>query len=210
MKLTTPPTATDRRTFIAKLAAGLAGALWLGQPRPASADTVPYLGEIMLVPQSFAPKGWALCNGQLLPINQNQALFSLLGTTYGGNGQTSFALPDLRDRVPIHFGQGPGLTPRSLGERSGAVTHTLLLTEYPNHTHGMRVSSALASLVSPTGAYPARNPAGYTQYAPAPPDALMSDSAVGLVGGNQPHVNMQPYLGLHFVIALQGQFPSQT
>lgn len=204
-------TALDRRRFLERLAAGLAATLWLGRPKPAAAattETVPYLGEIMLIACNFPPKGWAFCQGQLLPINQNQGLFSLLGTTYGGNGQTTFALPDLRDRVPIHFGQGNGLSTRVLGERSGVAAHTLALTELPAHTHGVRASSGLATVLSPGGMYPARDPASYSQYAAAPPDAMMT--SVGTVGGSQAHDNVQPCLGLHFCIALQGVFPSQT
>ena len=204
-------TALDRRRFLERLAAGVAATLWLGRPKPAAAattETVPYLGEIMLISCNFPPKGWAFCNGQILPINQWQGLFSLLGTTYGGNGQTTFALPDLRDRVPIHFGQGNGLSLHVLGERSGVAAHTLALTEIPVHTHGVRASSAVATALSPGGMYPARDPASSSQYAAAPPDAVMT--AVGTVGGSQAHDNIQPCLGLHFCIALQGVFPSQT
>ena len=200
--------AFDRRAFLGRLAAAVAGAVVLGRPGTARAETVPFLGEIMLISCYFAPKGWALCNGQLLPINQNQALFSLLGTTYGGNGQTSFALPDLRDRVPIHFGQGPGLSDRVLGERSGVSSHTLGLTEIPAHTHLVRASSALATQVTPAGMFPARNPAGYTQFTATTPDVAMT--ATGSSGSSQPHENTQPCLGLNFCIALQGVFPSQN
>ena len=202
----------DRRRFIGRLATGLAATAWLGRPKPAAAATTgtgPFIGEIMLVSWNFAPKGWAFCNGQLLPINQNQALFSLLGTTYGGNGVTTFALPDLRDRVPIHFGQGPGLSPRSLGERAGAASHTLALTELPTHAHAVQASSGSpGSQVDPAGNYPARNPAAYPQYGSVA-DVAMASSAIGTVGGGQPHTNLQPYLGLHFVIALVGVFPSR-
>jgi microcystin-dependent protein len=197
--------ALDRRTFLARVAAAVAGTMMLGRAEPARAEDVPYLGEIMLFAGGYAPRGWALCHGQLLPINQNQALFSLLGTTYGGNGQTTFALPDLRDRVPIHFGEGVGLTARILGERSGESAHTLTVAEIPAHTHLMRASSALATSVTPAGMYPAQNPAGYAQYVAAPPDVAMSST--GVAGSSQAHDNLQPCLGLHFVIALQGVFP---
>ena len=166
----------------------------------------PFLGEIKMCSFNFAPKGWALCNGQFLPINQNQALFSILGTTYGGNGQTSFALPDLRDRVPIHFGQGPGLTLHTLGERSGAASHTLAIAELPAHNHGVRASTAFGSVVSPAGMYPSRNPAAIPQYG-ATADVAMAPLAIGNTGGSQPHDNTQPYLGLNFCIALVGSFP---
>lgn len=205
-------TTFDRRGFIRRLAAGLAATAWLGHPKPAEADTMgtgPFLGEIMLFAGNFAPSGWALCNGQLISITQNTALFSLLGTTYGGNGQTSFALPDLRDRVPIHFGQGPGLTLRTLGERSGAAAHTITLPEYPSHNHVVRASSGFATSATPAGMYPARNPASNPQYAPGP-DTVMSTTAIADVGGNQPHSNIQPCLGLNFCIALSGVYPSQS
>lgn len=202
----------DRRTFIGRLAAGFAAAVSLLRGKPAGAatnGTGPFIGEIMLIAGSYAPKGWALCNGQFLPLAQNQALFSLLGTTYGGDGQTTFALPDLRDRVPIHFGQGSGLSPRALGERSGEAAHTLTLAEVPAHNHGVRASGGPASSVAPTGMYPARNPAHYPQYGPGP-DVVMSSFAIGYVGGSQAHTNLQPSLGLNFCIALQGTFPSTT
>jgi microcystin-dependent protein len=164
----------------------------------------------MLFAGNFPPHGWALCQGQVLPIAQNTALFSLLGTTYGGNGVTTFALPDLRDRVPIHFGEGSGLSPRSLGERSGTTIHTLTLAELPTHAHAIQASSATAgTLVDPAGHYPARNPAGYPQYGPAA-DVAMASTAIGSTGGGQAHGNVQPYLGLNFCIALQGVFPSRT
>lgn len=200
--------AFDRRAFLGKLAAALAGAMVLGRADPARADSEPYLGEIMLFAGNYAPRGWAFCNGQLLPIAQNQALFSLLGTTYGGNGQTTFALPDMRDRVPIHFGQGPGLTPRTRGESAGVSTHALTVDEIPAHVHVVRVSSGSATAVSPAGMFPARDPAGYAQFAATPPDVAMG--AMGTIGGSQPHENLQPCLGLHFCIALQGVFPSRT
>ena len=203
----------DRRRFIARLAAGLAATAWLGRPGPADAATTgtgPYIGEIMLCAWNFPPRGWAFCNGQLLPINQNQALFSLLGTTYGGNGQTTFALPDLRDRVPIHFGEGLGLSPRTLGERSGASAHTLALTEMPAHAHALQVYSGSGSAVSPTANYPAGNPAQYPQYTTSSADVAMSSLAIGSAGSSQSHMNVQPFLGLNFCIALQGVFPSQT
>jgi microcystin-dependent protein len=202
----------DRRRFIGRLAAGLAATAWLGRPKAARADTTgigPFIGEIMLISCNFPPKGWAFCNGQLLPINQNQALFSLLGTNYGGDGRVTFALPDLRDRVPLHFGQGPGLTLRSVGERQGEAAHTLTLAEAPAHAHGVRASSALGTSVSPTGMVPAKNPAQYPQYA-AGPDLVMSTSAIGGVGGSQAHPNVQPCLGLYYCIALVGVYPSQS
>ena len=203
-------TALDRRTFIARLATFFAGTVVLGRPKPSAAaiqGIEPYLGEVLLFAGNYAPKGWALCNGQILPINQNQALFSLLGTTYGGNGQTTFALPDLRDRVPIHAGQGPGLANRVPGERAGAASHTLAIGELPAHGHAIQASRAFGTVVNPSGMYPSRNPAAIPQYAPTP-DVAMAPLAIGNVGAGQPHENSQPYLGLNYIIALQGVFPS--
>src|SRR5690242_3704435 len=145
--------ALDRRWFLGRLAAVLAGAALPWRPRPAQAapqEVGPYIGEIMLISWTFPPKGWTFCNGQLLPINQNQALYSILGTTYGGDGTQTFALPDLRGRVPIHMGQGPGLSPRSRGERAGESAHTLILSELPSHTHVARGSSALGTSANPS------------------------------------------------------------
>lgn len=162
----------------------------------------PFLSELRLMSFVFAPKGWALCNGQLLPINQNQGLFSLLGTTFGGDGRVNFALPDLRGRVPIHVGNG-----HTLGERGGEQAHTLSIAELPTHTHTVAASNAAASQATPTGRYPAAANNLYRQ-----PDSLTSLSAQSVTntGGSQAHLNMQPYLTLNFSIALQGIFPSPT
>lgn len=170
---------------------------------------MPYIGDILLISFNFAPKNWALCNGQLLPINQNQALFSILGTNYGGNGQTNFALPDLRDRVAIHMGQGTGLSNYIIGQRAGEQAHTLTLTELPAHTHVARGSSAIGGSASPAGMVPARNAAQIPQYG-ATADAIMAPGAISSAGGSQAHLNMQPYLGLNFVIALVGAFPPHS
>jgi microcystin-dependent protein len=160
----------------------------------------PFLSEIRMMSFSFAPQGWALCSGQLMPINQNQALFSLLGTTFGGNGQTTFALPDLRGRVPIHVGGG-----HTLGERSGEEAHTVTVQEMPAHLHPMSAVNVPATTNVPTGAMLAQANAAYT------PAANLTALAAGEIvntGGSQPHANMQPYLALNFSIALQGIFPS--
>ena len=162
----------------------------------------PYLGEIRIISWTYAPKGWAFCNGQLLPINQNQALFSLLGTTYGGNGQTTFALPDLRGRAPAHMGNG--LTE---GQLVGEETHTLIMSEMPAHTHLASASSAAPDQGSPSGNEWASLASGYSSTAP---NTTLGPSAISNVGGSQPHANMQPYLVLNFVIALQGIFPSRN
>ena len=163
----------------------------------------------MLIAANFPPKGWALCNGQLLPINQNQALFSLLGTQYGGNGSTNFALPNLQGRVVVHAGQGPGLSPRVVGERSGEQAHTLLLTETPAHTHVARGSSAAGTVVAPANTVvPARNAAQIPEWGTTV-NAALGAVAMTSTGGSQPHENMQPYLCLNYVIAVVGIYPSQ-
>ncbi len=166
----------------------------------------PFIGQIMAVGFNFPPRGWAACEGQLLPINQNQALFSLLGTTYGGNGQTTFALPDLRGRVPISSGNGPGLTPHTLGERSGAASVTLLQQQLPSHNHPAATASP-ATGNAPATAMPA--PGGAQLYG-TPGAATLAADALTDVGGNQPHPNQQPYLGVLYVIALEGIFPSRN
>jgi microcystin-dependent protein len=203
------PREIPRRDFIGRIAVFLAGTALLGRVRRSEASTQsiePYLGEIMLISCSFAPKGWALCNGQLLPISQYQALFSLLGTTYGGNGATNFALPDLRGRVPIHAGTGPGLSTHALGEKSGEENHTLSVGEMPAHAHVLRGSSAAGISASPSGMFPARSAAQIPRYG-ATPDAALAATAISSVGGNQAHSNLQPSLALNYVIALQGVYP---
>lgn len=162
----------------------------------------PFLGEVRLMSFSFAPKGWALCNGQLLPINQNQALFSLLGTTFGGNGQTNFALPDLRGRTPIHVGNG-----HTLGERGGEQAHTLSISELPTHTHSLLASPDSATTPTAANNLPA---AANNVYGQAESLLALDPTAVGNQGGSQAHQNMQPFLTVSFCIALQGIFPSPT
>jgi microcystin-dependent protein len=172
-------------------------------------DADPWLGEIALVPFSYAPKNWALCNGQLLPISQNATLFSLIGTTYGGDGQTTFGLPDLRGRAPIHQGQGIGLSVRVIGELAGEEAHTLALSEIPKHGHSLMADPAVGSSDSPANAAPAKNAAGIPQYSSNTTTA-MSASAVGLTGGGGGHNNMPPFLVMNYIIALVGTFPSPT
>jgi microcystin-dependent protein len=169
----------------------------------------PFLSEIRIFSFNFAPKGWALCNGQSLPINQNQALFSLLGTTYGGDGQTTFKLPDLRSRVPFHFNNG-----FVLGQAGGEENHTLVVNETPLHGHALTAAlnavvggSANATQTSPSGNFWANS--GKTCYTTAPANAAMGSGTVSTVGG-QPHNNMSPFLTLNFCIALQGIFPSRN
>jgi microcystin-dependent protein len=161
----------------------------------------PFLGEIRIVGFNFAPRGWAMCDGQVLPINQNPALFSILGTMYGGNGQTTFALPDFRGRVPVHTGNGI-----QIGQRAGEEAHVLTINEAPAHSHTLAASSLPASLGDPAGRYFA---ATDNCFAPTPNTAMRSDTLTPF-GGSQPHLNMQPFLVLHFVIALQGVFPSRN
>ena len=163
----------------------------------------PFLAEIRIVSFNFAPKGWATCNGQFLPINQNQALFSLLGTTYGGNGQTTFALPDLRARVPMHFGNK-----HTLGEKAGEQTHTLSISEMPMHLHMLNATSVEGTTAIPGNGVTLAGSKNYEQYRAATNLTTMQPGSVTNVGGSQAHDNMQPYLVLNFVIALQGIFPS--
>lgn len=163
----------------------------------------PFLSEIRIMSFIFAPKGWALCNGQLLPINQNQALFSLLGTTFGGDGRVNFALPDLRARMPMHVGSG-----HTLGERGGEPSHTLSIAELPQHTHVVNANSNPGGVTNPNGAILAKAPAN--AYGIATQLIAMAPAVVSNIGGTQPHTNMQPYLTLSFCIALQGIFPSPT
>jgi len=162
----------------------------------------PFLSEIKLVSFNFPPKGWALCNGQLLPINQNQALFALLGTTYGGNGQTNFALPNLRGKVPIHMGNG-----HTLGEAAGSTSVTVNIQQLPTHQHAVMGSPVNASGPTGSGNYLGVASNAYVAAAALVP---LSPTTVSSVGGSQPHNNMMPYLVLNFIIALQGIFPSQN
>ena len=166
----------------------------------------PFIGEIRIMGSNFAPKGYANCDGQILSIAQNQALFSLLGTTYGGNGQTTFALPDLRGRVPLHFS---ATTP--LGQRAGSESVTLTTAQIPSHDHGVRASAEAAGSTSPTGNVLAKKPRfGANIYAPPASLLALSPGSVANTGGGQAHINQQPFLVLTFVIALQGVFPSRN
>jgi microcystin-dependent protein len=174
-------------------------------------DPPPYIGEIALFAFHFAPQGWALCQGQILAIAQNTALFSILGTTYGGNGQTTFGLPDLRGRVPFHVGngQGPGLSDRDLGEVDGTETSTLLISEMPAHTHVPRCVNAVGDDYGPAGVVWAEDAGGNPQFG-STRSATVATSALTLTGQSLPHNNMAPYLTLNYCIALQGVFPPRS
>jgi microcystin-dependent protein len=167
----------------------------------------PFVAEIRIFPFNFAPKGWAWCDGQLLPLSQNTALFSLLGTTYGGNGKSNFALPDLQGRAPMHPGQGPGLSLHDLGEQGGSETVTLLESEIPSHSHTLRsYPSDPADHFNPSGMTLARSNNG-SAWGPAANLTAMSGQALAPAGGDAPHNNMMPFLTFYFCIAMQGVFP---
>ena len=172
----------------------------------------PFVAEIRIFPFNFAPHGWAWCDGQLMPLSQNTALFSLLGTTYGGDGKSTFALPDLQGRAPMHPGQGPGLSLHDLGETGGSETVTLLESEIPAHTHTLRSSAEDADADNPSPSNPTGGSAGVSLYlSPNPAIASqLSPQALAPAGGDQPHNNLQPYLTFYFNIALQGVFPPRT
>ncbi|HEY6942979.1 phage tail protein [Dokdonella sp.] len=170
--------------------------------------SAPFLGEIRMFGCNFAPRGWMFCNGQLLPIQQYTAVFALLGTYYGGNGTTNFALPDLRGRAPMAYGDGPGLTPRVIGETSGVENVSLLSTEMPVHTHAMGAQATRADRANATGASFAQSATPI--YSTGAPSAALSPVSVSLAGGGQPHNNMQPFLAVNFCIAVNGIFPSRS
>ena len=167
----------------------------------------PFVAEIRIFPFNFAPKGWAWCNGQLMPLSQNTALFSLLGTTYGGNGKSNFALPDLEGRAPMHPGQGPGLSLHDLGETGGSETVTLLESEMPAHPHALMGSNQLGDVAVVTTSLPARTTFNMYQSVTNQNLIPMAAEALPVAGGDAPHNNMQPYLTYNFNIALQGVFP---
>jgi microcystin-dependent protein len=174
----------------------------------------PFVAEIRILPFNFAPKGWAFCNGQLLPLSQNTALFSLLGTTYGGDGRSNFALPDMQGNAPMHPGQGPGLSLHDLGETGGSETVTLLISEMPSHIHTPVNARATGGQANPTGNMWGTSSAAKVAanfYAPAGGGTVnMNAGALAVSGGNQPHNNMMPYLTLNFCIALQGVYPPRS
>ncbi|WP_084675425.1 phage tail protein [Methylomicrobium agile] len=171
----------------------------------------PFVAEIRIFPFNFAPRGWAWCDGQLLPLSQNTALFSLLGTTYGGNGKSNFALPDLQGRAPMHPGQGPGLSLHDLGEIDGSETVELLESEMPAHSHSLRASTDDGDLKAPApNRTLARSTSGFLYQTSTSGLQPMSDTMLAPAGGDAPHNNMQPYLTFYFCIALQGVFPPRS
>ena len=187
---------------------GLFAILSMGKANAQQVET--FLGEIRMFAGNFAPTGWAFCQGQLLPIAQNQALFSLLGTTYGGDGRTTFALPDLRGRVPVGFGQGPGLSNRVIGEQFGSELVTLNINQMPSHNHTVNAVTTEGNLNLPTNSLPANTKALDKEYSDANANTTMKATMVNPTGGNQPFGVTQPSLGVNFIIALQGIFPSRN
>jgi microcystin-dependent protein len=217
------PHLTKRRDFLKNVIKLTSGAVLLGpagkllsatksfspeKNKSAVADrldaSAPMIGEIDIIAFNYAPKGWAFCNGQILPINQNQALFSILGTTYGGNGTQTFALPDLRGRVPMGFSNG-----HTLGERGGEQSHTLIINEMPQHTHLLSSSSTAGDSIVPTNNFPAKNSVTTAQYGNGNLVG-MNPASITNIGGSLAHNNMMPYLTLNFIIALTGVFPSRN
>lgn len=168
----------------------------------------PFIGQVVLFAGSFAPRGWEFCHGQLLDINRNQSLYSIVGTTYGGDGRTTFALPDLRGRVPLGAGSGPGLSSRSCGDKGGKELVTLTVAEMPNHNHIATGSQFEGDRTVPVEAVPSRSPLRDLQYASSP-DTEMHPEAVQPAGGGQAHDNMSPFLGLNYIIAVTGIYPSR-
>lgn len=176
----------------------------------------PFIGSIVMFAGNFAPRGWAFCQGQVLPIAQNTALFSLLGTTYGGNGQTTFALPDLRSRVPVGQGQGPGLSPYVLGEVTGVESVALASNQMPAHNHNVQVSSGQADSATANNNYLAvangslaGDPVAVNTYN-GTPNGMLGNNSISMTGGSQPHDNIQPSLCMNYIIALEGIFPSRN
>jgi len=168
----------------------------------------PFVGEIRMFAGNFAPRGWAFCDGQLLAVSQNDALFSLLGTIYGGDGRTTYGLPDLRGRIPIHAGSGPGLSPRRLGAKAGEEKVTLTVNQLPSHTHPMQAATAAGTQSNPSGEYLAASPS-IRMYRPGTPNAAMNSGSISQLGGSRSHSNLMPFLCIQFIIALFGIYPSR-
>lgn len=221
-KLTIENNSKSRRGFLQDLATWVGGTALLAATanmfisNKLKADTSspngsnPFVGEIMKFGGNFAPRAWALCEGQLLAISSNDALFSLLGTTFGGDGRTTFGLPDLRGRVPVHPGNGPGLSNISWGEKGGQNTVTLTQNQMPQHNHSLNVNSGGANTANPTNSYIAANSEGIKHYSNTLSSSAIASNSVVNEGGNQSHSNMQPYLGITYCIALFGVYPSRS
>jgi len=169
----------------------------------------PFVGEIRMFAGNFAPRGWAFCDGQLLAVSQNDALFSLLGTIYGGDGRTTFGLPDLRGRIPLHQGEGPGLSPRRLGSKGGAEKETLTTNQLASHSHDWKASTADATAEAPAGKVMAK-PVNLRIYRAESQTVGLASSVLGNTGGTQPHTNLMPTLCVHFILALVGIYPSRN
>jgi microcystin-dependent protein len=169
----------------------------------------PYIGEIRIFAGTYAPAGWAFCDGAAQAISENEALFSLIGTTYGGDGQATFNLPDLRGRIPVHQGTGPGLTPRVLGEQAGTESVTLTVNQIPNHNHPFLATTNNGAQASPASTVAAQGPQ-IQLYIEDATDTNLAPAALAAAGGNQPHSNLQPYLAINYIISLFGIYPSQT
>jgi microcystin-dependent protein len=170
----------------------------------------PFIGEVSMIGFDFAPRGWAFCDGQLLPIAQYTALYSLLGTTYGGDGRTTFALPDLRGRTPIHPGRGPGLSDRRLGQQVGSETVTVTTAQIPSHTHTLKASSQRQNTSDPSNNVLAQQPVEFYDTPQPNDERAMHAGSIANTGGGQAHTNRQPYQAVRFIIALQGLFPSRS
>jgi microcystin-dependent protein len=203
--------ATTRRRFLSRALAALGATTWLGGgPRRADAQTSdqPYVGEVKMLAGDVAPAGWMFCEGQVLDISTYSTLFYLIGTTYGGDGQSTFALPDLRGRAPVHMGTGAGSS-YVIGQVGGAETASLSTSQLPAHTHSAKASLAAGTSASPAGMVPALDASGSPHYGTGT-DAVLSGAAMSSVGGSGAHDNMQPYLTLRFIISLDGVYPSTT
>lgn len=200
---------TRRKSVPIVLLAALLLALALGVPRRAHAQSEPFIGQIAMFAGNFAPRGWALCDGQLLPISQNTALFSILGTTYGGDGITTFGLPDLRGRFPLHPGSGPGLSTYDLGEKGGTESVALTASQMPSHTHQATARTTAGTTSDPAGKVPAAGRNFHADYA-AGESALLASQAIGSTGAGQAHTNIPPFQGINFIIALVGIYPSRN
>lgn len=203
--------APERRGFLKRAFALAGGAAVVAAPRAARAGTqsaIPFVGEIMMTAAFYAPDGWFLCDGRLLSIWSYQDLWSIIGTTYGGDGKETFAIPDLRGRAPIHYGQGLGLTNRGLGEAGGTEAEALPVTRLPAHEHAAVAGTAPGTSDIPTGLYPAQDAAGNLHYALSSADVLL-EGTTSQSGGNQPHTNLQPMLGINFCICWSGIYPSR-